>query len=730
MKHKFRKVGLGVTSVVLATAFTPITAQAATTSIPNPVTISFTTGSRTINLPPHIYEGKVNFVVQGAPGGDGLNGEAGGSGENISGFFQVSSGTTTPLTIVVGAPGGQPTGGGGTGGAGGTVANNISASLNGGAGGAAPGGAAPGGGGGGASAIEGSSPNLLIIAGGGGGAGGAGLQTVPGNNYPSTSYNQGANGGAAGFNSGSAGGTSTHCPVYGTTCGSGGAGGESNTPHINGLGGAGGAGGQSADNSGINGSPGGQGAYFDGSSGGQGGAGTTQLAAGTETGGYGAGGGGGGGGGGYASGGGGGGGSVSNNVVPGTNGGGAPGGAGGGGSSYVQGASYTGLSPESGSAYVELSYVLDVAPSLSITPSATVVDGQTQNINISASGFPAPTLTSSGLPAGLEITNGAITGSPTASPGVYNATVTASNPAGQTTQSIVITVDQVPSVQIANPSPMVTQNSGVTIPLIVSGSPAPTLTSSGLPAGLELVNGAITGSPTVSSGVYDATITAQNSVGEGSLSIEITVKLAKQPLPVTSLTPTGSTSTTTNKSSGTTINNNGGGSTTNNYKTVVVAGTSKKQMPFDPFKATLIGHLHGTIYTTINPARLFLSAKPLSFAGKFGYCPFKNSTRDCGSIKISVLTAIETEHLMLDGKNALRKKTSYAGQITIFDRQQAFLFRTFRVVHVKLHALTISGEFIGKARKIFWVKTKDGLLVKKVHWYPEKLTFAVVNKNA
>ncbi len=734
MKHKLRAISLkratqAAIAAGLSVGFFPLTAGATTTSVPQPVTLTFAAGIKNITLPAHIYEGQVQFNIHGAPGGDGLNGEAGGQGEDVTGFFTVSSGTETPLTIVVGEPGGQPTSGGGQGGAGGAIAGNISNSLNGGQGGAAPGGAAPGGGGGGASAIEGSSPNLLVIAGGGGGAGGAGLQTVPGNNYPSTSYNQGANGGNGGLNSGFAGGTSSNCPVYGTTCGQGGQGGQTGTAHVNGLGGAGGQGGASADNSGINGAAGSQGGYYEGSSGGAGGIGTQQLAAVTETGGYGAGGGGGGGGGGYASGGGGGAGSVSNNVVPGTNGGGAPGGAGGGGSSFVDGASYTGYSPQSGSAFVQLTYVPDVAPSLSITPSATVVDTSQTNINLNTTGFPAPTLTSSGLPAGLALNSGAITGAPSAAPGVYNATITATNAAGSTTQSIVFTVDQLPSITTPNLYPQVTQNSGVTIPLTVTGSPAPTLTSSGLPAGLALINGAISGTVTASVGTYNATITATNSVGQGTLSLQIQVLPKRQYTPPAT-TPVGGESTTNNSSGANSTTNNNGGSTTNNYQTVVVKGSSKKAVPADPFKATLIGHLHGTIYAAINPARLFLSAKPLSFAGKFGYCPFKNSTRDCGSIKISVLTAVETEHLIIHGQKALKKKTSFSGELTIFDRQQAFLFHTFRVAHVKLHELTISGEFIGKARKIFWVKTKDGLLVKKVHWYPEKLTFAVVNKNA
>ncbi len=145
-------------------------------------------------------------------------------------------------------------------------------------------------------------------------------------------------------------------------------------------------------------------------------------------------------------------------------------------------------------------------------------------IALVAGGYPAPTVTLSGLPAGLvsstTATGVVISGTPT-STGSTTITATAANgvgaPAGTTFQLVVgtpPTID-VPAQQV------LLVGSPVAVPVTVTGYPSPVVTATGLPAGLALsgADGAwsITGTPTRDGlGVRTVTLTATNGIGAGA----------------------------------------------------------------------------------------------------------------------------------------------------------------------------------------------------------------------
>jgi hypothetical protein len=164
----------------------------------------------------------------------------------------------------------------------------------------------------------------------------------------------------------------------------------------------------------------------------------------------------------------------------------------------------------------------------------------TQGVMIAAN---APTLSGGGpatswsitpaLPMGLDIdvTTGVISGTPTVlstTPVPY--TVTATNSGGSTTATLTISVnDQAPSglSYATNPA---TFTRGVPIssdlPSQTAGGPATSWTiAPPLPSGLSFstTTGAVSGTPTVLSSATSYTVTATNSGGSGTVSLQVTV---------------------------------------------------------------------------------------------------------------------------------------------------------------------------------------------------------------
>ena len=130
----------------------------------------------------------------------------------------------------------------------------------------------------------------------------------------------------------------------------------------------------------------------------------------------------------------------------------------------------------------------------------------------------------SGLPSGLNIntSTGLISGTPTQT-GTFNTTISASNGAGTTKATLIITITPPPPVISSNLNLMGVV--GVPLTYQVSASYAPASYSvSGLPAGLSMnpVTGLISGTPT-QSGTFPVTISATNMGGTGTAVITITV---------------------------------------------------------------------------------------------------------------------------------------------------------------------------------------------------------------
>jgi hypothetical protein len=153
-------------------------------------------------------------------------------------------------------------------------------------------------------------------------------------------------------------------------------------------------------------------------------------------------------------------------------------------------------------------------PVITSANTATANSGSAFNYQITATNSPT-SYAATGLPSGLSIntTTGLITGSTTVL-GLTNATLTASNPAGTSTNfTLGITISApIPVITSANTA---TATSGVAFNYQITATNSPTsYAATGLPSGLSLntTTGLITGSTTVL-GLATVTLTATNGGG-------------------------------------------------------------------------------------------------------------------------------------------------------------------------------------------------------------------------
>jgi autotransporter-associated beta strand protein/predicted outer membrane repeat protein len=160
-----------------------------------------------------------------------------------------------------------------------------------------------------------------------------------------------------------------------------------------------------------------------------------------------------------------------------------------------------------------------VAPTITTTTLPTAAIGIAYTATLAATGAPAPTFTATGLPSGLSLnsTTGVISGTPTAG-GTATVVVTATNAAGSVNRTFTLTV-ATPAAPVLTPTgtqpPTLTTGAPFTFtPFIVTGTPSPTFTATGLPAGVTInpTTGVVSGTPT-GSGTFTATVTASNGVG-------------------------------------------------------------------------------------------------------------------------------------------------------------------------------------------------------------------------
>ena len=141
---------------------------------------------------------------------------------------------------------------------------------------------------------------------------------------------------------------------------------------------------------------------------------------------------------------------------------------------------------------------VDQAPAITSGSSATFTVGSSGSFTVTATGYPAPTLSAIGaLPAGVTFSGGVLSGTPAAGTGgAYSLAITASNGVGSSaTQTFTLTVDQAPAITNANGANF---TAGVPGSFMVSTSAYPnaTLSESGtLPSGVTFKdNGNGTGS--------------------------------------------------------------------------------------------------------------------------------------------------------------------------------------------------------------------------------------------
>ncbi len=177
-------------------------------------------------------------------------------------------------------------------------------------------------------------------------------------------------------------------------------------------------------------------------------------------------------------------------------------------------ASYSGDSNYAGSSGATTENV-EEAPAITSGESATFTESAAGSFTVEATGTPAPTFSESGtLPEGvrLDATTGVLSGTPTQE-GVFHITITASNGVGtEAAQSFTLTVDAPPVITSEDSTTFVKGSAG-SFPVTATGTPAPTFSESGtLPAGVELIDGVLIGTPT-QEGVFHITITASNGVG-------------------------------------------------------------------------------------------------------------------------------------------------------------------------------------------------------------------------
>ncbi|GLL02185.1 putative Ig domain-containing protein [Dactylosporangium matsuzakiense] len=154
-----------------------------------------------------------------------------------------------------------------------------------------------------------------------------------------------------------------------------------------------------------------------------------------------------------------------------------------------------------------------VAPTVTSPGNRTTTIGVATSVAASAAGGVTPyTWSGTGLPAGLTVdgSTGTISGTPTAT-GVAAVTLAATDAAGRTGR---VTFTLTVGLAVANPGTLAgTTGVGTQLTLSGTGGTLPyTWTATGLPAGLSIVGGAITGTPTTAA-TSTVKVTATDAAG-------------------------------------------------------------------------------------------------------------------------------------------------------------------------------------------------------------------------
>jgi hypothetical protein len=188
--------------------------------------------------------------------------------------------------------------------------------------------------------------------------------------------------------------------------------------------------------------------------------------------------------------------------------------------------------------YMTAAYLQVLAPSSVAYTDETLVMTKGTAISQNSPTYEGETATSwsvsPSLPSGLSFntSTGVITGTPSVVSALANYTVTASNDGGSDQVQLTFTVNDIaPSSLSYASSPMsLIKDAAISAksPTVSGGAVTSWSVSPSLPAGLSLngSTGVITGTPTVASSQSSYTVTASNSGGSTTASIQIAVTVA------------------------------------------------------------------------------------------------------------------------------------------------------------------------------------------------------------
>jgi len=282
------------------------------------------------------------------------------------------------------------------------------------------------------------------------------------------------------------------------------------------------------------------------------------------------------------------------------------------------------------SSAISTTIAIDSEPDLSQTSAVTIEVGQLASGVFVASGYPAPSIgIMSALPSGISISSsGVVSGVPASGEGgVYSITATATNQLGSTTGTLVLVIDQAPSM--CSPTSLTAAyGTDTTFQVTSCAGTYPTASislSGGLPAGMTLNdnrNGTatITGAPDdYVSGDQTFGLVVSNSVG--SVNVGYTIDVTGTPAQPSTTDGGGSSSGGSS--------NGGGTSDGGSVSTVTVPST----------------HTPGT--STVSPLQAELSFERNSVAQSTGIQPRLSVARPLPSIYDPMSTS---EHVVRRGK--------------------------------------------------------------------------------
>jgi Putative Ig domain len=165
------------------------------------------------------------------------------------------------------------------------------------------------------------------------------------------------------------------------------------------------------------------------------------------------------------------------------------------------------------------------------TPQTFTINQAIATLSPTVTGTVAGYAVSPALPAGLTLntTSGVISGTPTAVAAQTTYTVTATNPGGNTTASIVITVNDIaPAASYSSGRIALAQGVAMTTltPVSTGGTVVSWSIDPALPAGLTFgaTDGTILGTPTAASAATTYTVMATNSGGNSKITFSLSVE--------------------------------------------------------------------------------------------------------------------------------------------------------------------------------------------------------------